>query len=589
MSVWQFIWVFIRRRWVSVLGIQILWLAWSVEHIAWPQIIRVIVDSLSSHVGPRELIWEQVGGVIMLACFLWLGIEVMMRLAGILSARILPKIEADARMAMFEHTMWQSHTYFTTNYPGALANKINDMPHSIGDIIVMCTGTFIPNFVTIVVITVLFVSMSPIFGILVCGWVMAHFGISIYTFKKSKMLSAVHAESRSNLTGTIVDVFMNNGLIRLFARSRHEISVVNNYQEDERNKNTAALMYVEKVKVVMGIICFLFIGVFLTSFEIYCYKEGMIDIGDIVFIFQGTTNVVMATWLAVMQLPQLFEAIGVAEQALSIMREVPQIRDVEGAIDVVVRKGDIEFKNVTFKYEGQSKLFDAQSLMIPSGQKVGLVGFSGGGKTTFVNLMLRYFDIQGGEILIDGNNIAHVTQESLRRSIAMIPQDAMMFHRSIKENIGYGNLEATEGEIIEAAKKARCHDFIMTLKEGYNTVVGDRGSKISGGQRQRIAIARAVLKKAPILIMDEATSALDSITENDIQESISEIAKGKTTIIIAHRLSTLMDVDRILVFKDGKIIEDGSHDELYEHKGHYRELWDMQVDGFIPDEDEEVA
>jgi ATP-binding cassette subfamily B protein len=307
-----------------------------------------------------------------------------------------------------------------------------------------------------------------------------------------------------------------------------------------------------------------------------------------IFTFQGAVNVTMIIWWAGMELPRLFQNIGVCQQALSIVETPIQIVDQRGAKDIVVTTGEIVFDNVTFRYEKGQDIFHEQSITIRPGQKVGLVGFSGGGKTTFVNLILRYFDIQGGKITIDGQNIAEVTQDSLRNQIAMIPQEAMMFHRTIMENIRYGDLNSSDAKVMEAAKKARCHEFIQKLKDKYETVSGDRGLKISGGQRQRIAIARAVLKQAPILIMDEATSALDSITENDIQEAINDISVGRTTLIIAHRLSTLADMDRILVFKEGKIVEDGTHDELYDLEGHYRELWDMQVDGFLPDDGDEV-
>jgi ATP-binding cassette subfamily B protein len=223
------------------------------------------------------------------------------------------------------------------------------------------------------------------------------------------------------------------------------------------------------------------------------------------------------------------------------------------------------------------------SVTIPAGQKVGLVGYSGNGKTTFANLILRLFDVTSGRILIDGQDIREVTQESLRAQISLIPQDPFLFHRTLLENIRYGRLDASEQDIITAAQKAHAHEFIAKLPQGYESLVGERGVKLSGGQRQRIAIARAILKNAPILILDEATSQLDSITESKIQDSLWQLMQDKTAIVIAHRLSTLLHMDRILVFGQGKIIEDGTHQDLLAKQGVYKTLWDMQVGGFLPD------
>ena len=239
--------------------------------------------------------------------------------------------------------------------------------------------------------------------------------------------------------------------------------------------------------------------------------------------------------------------------------------------------GKIAFDRVQFKYKKGQNLFVDKSVTIPGGAKVGLVGLSGSGKTTFVNLLLRFYDIDSGKITIDGQNIKEVSQESLRSQIAIIPQDPVLFHRSLMENIRYGRLDATDEEVISCAKKAHCHDFIQNLRDGYDSLVGERGVKLSGGQRQCIAIARALLKNAPILIFDEATSSLDSVTESYIQKSLPSLMEDKTTIMIAHRLSTLQYVDRILVFNEGKIVEDGAHSQLIALNGHFKTLWSMQA------------
>jgi len=261
-----------------------------------------------------------------------------------------------------------------------------------------------------------------------------------------------------------------------------------------------------------------------------------------------------------------------------------EIQDKPNAITLNCTQGQITFNQVKFHYKSTEPLFQNKSIEIQAGQKVGLVGYSGSGKSTFVNLILRLYDVTDGAILIDGQDIRDVTQDSLRENIAMIPQDPSLFHRSLMENIRYGRIDTTDEEVIEAAKKAHAHGFIEKLQQGYGSLVGERGVKLSGGQRQRIAIARAILKNAPILILDEATSQLDSVTENLIQESLWKLMQNKTTIVIAHRLSTLLHMDRILVFDKGKIVEDGTHSDLLARGGVYKNLWDAQVGGFLDDE-----
>jgi ATP-binding cassette subfamily B protein len=289
-------------------------------------------------------------------------------------------------------------------------------------------------------------------------------------------------------------------------------------------------------------------------------------------------------WYLASQFVTFAEELGKCKQALTIISALHDIRDEPNAQALEVTKGDIEFDDVTFHYDEGAHLFNNKNVLIQSGQKVGLVGLSGSGKSTFVNLILRLFDVESGKIRIDGQDIRKVTQESLREHIAMIPQDVSLFHRTLLENIRYGRTDATDEEVIQASKQAHCHEFISQLTEGYNALVGERGIKLSGGQRQRIAIARALLKNAPILILDEATSALDSLTEKLIQDSLHTLMQGRTTIVIAHRLSTLSEMDRILVFDNGQIVEDGTHADLIRAKGHYSRMWAMQAGGFLPEQ-----
>jgi ATP-binding cassette subfamily B protein len=291
--------------------------------------------------------------------------------------------------------------------------------------------------------------------------------------------------------------------------------------------------------------------------------------------------IVDCLWYLVQGVEECVELYGSVTQGLQTILAPPSIVDLPNAMPLAVSNGVIRFENVVFQYKSQEPLFNGLSITITAGQKVGLVGFSGSGKTTFINLILRIYDLSSGAIYIDDQNIADVTQESLRAAIGIVPQDPAFFNRSVMDNIRYGKPTASDDEVIEAAKKAHAHEFVVRMPQGYNAMIGERGAKLSGGQRQRLAIARAMLKNAPILILDEATSALDTVTEQKIQDALKILMEGKTVLAIAHRLSTIEAMDRILVFEKGTIVEDGSHQELITRDGVYARLWAMQSGGML--------
>jgi ATP-binding cassette subfamily B protein len=313
------------------------------------------------------------------------------------------------------------------------------------------------------------------------------------------------------------------------------------------------------------------------------YTQNLATIGDFAFVSSTFIGVIHNIWHLMDQYVRFSEMHGKCIQALDIM-SLHEIEDAANAADVLQFNGAITFKNVTFSHTDGEALFSNKSIEIPAKQKVGLVGFSGSGKSTFINLILRLYEIDRGEIMIDQHHIHDVKLASLRAAVSLIPQDPSLLNRSIKENIQYGCFSASDEQIIEASKLAHAHSFISDLPQGYDTVVGEKGAKLSGGQKQRIAIARAILKQAPILILDEATSALDSVTENFIQDSLNLLFKNRTTLVIAHRLSTLSMMDRILVFDKGEIVEDGNHIELLSLGGQYAKMWALQSGGFIQDQ-----
>lgn len=586
-TLFAFFWHFLKEHWILLLLIQIFSFAWSLDHTLWPYVIMTLIDTITAFAGDRANAWHALSVPIIMGLSLWITVEVFFRLAGILSAKVFPRLEANMRMSMFDYVIHHSHLYFSNQMAGTIANKISDMPQSMTRLFHQIIYLFMPVGLALIISTVLFARISPPFALILLTWITIHMTICIAFSKKCDEYSNIHAEARSNLSGKIVDCLTNSANVRLFARTRFEHDYLSLFQRDEMKKNFRSLWYIEKMKFALGIASFLGAGIALNWYMLYSWQQGNLTAGEVVFIFNTTWNITMMAWLAGLELPLLFKEIGICRQALTIIQDPHDLIDNPGAKSLQVKQGEIVFDHVTFRYLKHQNLFEHKTITIEAGQKVGLVGFSGSGKSTFANLILRSYDVQGGQILIDGQDISKVTQDSLREQISMIPQDPSLFHRSLMENIRYGRLDASDEEVIEASKKAHCHEFIMKMPEKYDSPVGERGVKLSGGQRQRIAIARAILKNAPIIILDEATSALDSVTEKEIQEGLEHLMHNHTTLVIAHRLSTLSGMDRILVFKEGKVVEDGTHAELIQSHGHYARMWDMQAGGFLPDISEE--
>lgn len=421
-------------------------------------------------------------------------------------------------------------------------------------------------------------------------WITVIFGImfvsrlvySLLMMKPVKKAAEESSAASSGLAGHLVDSLSNSFIVRLFAGAKSE----EKHLQPVRNKEVKARIFSGYMqRWFWAPFAFLwdigYGGILLIA--LYLFAKGDMAVSEIVFAITMYSNVTMAIANLVSTIPALIENIGFATKSYKEVSEPIRILDDPDAKDLIVSHGKIEFKNVWFKYKRKWILQDF-NLIIKPGEKVGLVGGSGAGKTTLVNLLMRFYDINKGQILIDGQDIKKVTQDSLRRSIGYIPQEPTLFDRTLRENIAYGRQDATDKEIRNAAKKAAADSFIMQADKKYDTLVGERGIKLSGGQRQRIVIARAFLKDAPLLVLDEATSALDSETEVAIQESFDRLATGKTTVAIAHRLSTLRNMDRIVVMKQGKVIEEGSHQSLLRKKGEYARLWNLQSGGFLQEE-----
>jgi len=471
-------------------------------------------------------------------------------------------------------------TQFQQEYnPGFLNSKITDLHEGIDQLFLSMYGRILPNLLILIFATISLYLLSPLFAvfllvnisILLTGIFLSRRGLLV-GYSKAYLVG-------SNLAGRIINVLQQLTCIHLFSGKKHEIKGLNKSFVDVIKTHESIMFIFLRMFLCLDVAHF---GLTISQFTYLTYglTKGFFTLKEFTIILFQTNIIFNNLWEVVLAIPDMFGQYQKIGNALEVLHQPVLDVDSKDATKLIVNSGEIVFDQVDFAYPTQDQNFYNQlSVRIAPGQKIGLVGHSGSGKSTFINLILRRFRVKNGSIKIDGQNIDSVTHKSIYQNVALIPQDPMLFDRSIFENIQYGDFHASKEQVIEAAKKADAHDFIMSLKDGYDS----NASSLSGGQKQRIAIARAILKDAPIMILDEATSQLDYKTENSIQYNLAELTANKTTIIIAHRLSTVKDVDIIYVFDNGAIVESGSHAQLLEKKGAYHDLCSAQVNGYLPD------
>lgn len=581
-SIFSFIFYFVRQQWIKFSILIFSSIIWALSDSIYPYFLKRIVNTLQFYQGDRAGIYAAVSGVLFLLVLFWVTSEVFNRIEGIVQIYTFPRFRANIRESVFDYVKSHSHEYFSSNFAGNIAKNLADLPTSCQSIMEIVCLQFVTAATGAVAVLIMMWLTKPLFAIILLVWLGIHFSITFLLMRYGNRLWEVHSNSVSGLSGKIVDVFSNMLNVRLFARGPYESSYLKKYQEDEIAKAKKAMWVSEIMRIGLGLNgLFLIFGMIFTL--LHGWVHHSVTLGDFTQVAMQSFWLLGWVWFTSFQMSVFAREQGTIGNALSLVRKGHDIVNKKDAHSISIPHGEIRFDDVTFAYQKNRNVFQNLNIQIHAGEKIGLVGFSGSGKSTLVNLILRFYDLQSGRILIDGIDIANVTQDSLRSQIAMIPQDPALFHRTLMENIRYGRLDATDEEVIEASKLAHCHEFIEKLDEGYQALVGERGIKLSGGQRQRIAIARAILKNAPILILDEATSSLDSVTEKLIQESLHHLMQDRTTIVVAHRLSTLADMDRILVFHKGSVIEEGSKKNLLKAKGHFAMLWNMQTDGFLPD------
>lgn len=590
-SLMAFIWYFLRQVKVLYVSMLVLEGLLAISVAVSPWYVGRLIDILSqSGTTPQ---WHMSG----LIPHLWLGLVLygIVQLGSIVPLRISyglfwgPRFAYMVRRQAHHYTLRHSMSFFHNDFAGRIGNKTMESAAAMRNVLRSASGA-IWYIVIFVLIALGFVGNAhPLLLIPIVTWLALYVTILVYFVPKIKQRSYEGSEIHSHLVGRVIDAYTNIGIVKLFARTNHEDTYTLTGVNDCVAAATRTITLVTVMQVCLDILNFLLIATTGVLGITLCIN-GAISVGTIVMVLPLVVQFTRQSGWIMNEVTAIFEDLGRVEEGMTTIAKPHGITDVPNAKPLKVKHSDISLNKVAFHYGKEEGVIGNLSLTIPAGQKVGIVGRSGAGKSTLVNLLLRYYDVESGTITVAGQNIAHVTQESLRQAIGVVTQDSALLHRSLLDNIRYGRPDTTMEEVVAAAKLANAHDFILTLEDkhgrtGYEALVGERGVKLSGGQRQRIALARVILENAPILILDEATSALDSETEVAIQKSLETLMDGKTVIAIAHRLSTLLQMDRIIVMDQGQIVEDGTHAELLAKGGIYADLWLHQSGGFLLEEE----
>lgn len=544
-----------------------------------PLLYKKIIDLISGNVPTVTLAGELGHIIVLVACNIF-GYQIFYRLGDYSVAYFEANVIRELHNFSFARLLEHSYKFFSNNFAGSLVSKTKRFASSFEKITDIVSFNFWFTSVHLGGVLVILFINAPIIGVMFIVWAVIYIVITALFIRQKIKYDLIEAAADSRVTGHFADAFTSILNIKIFSGRDEEKKSFQNVTADEYTKRFKAWKVANFQNTIQGfLMAILQIAVLYVMVNLWL--KGSITTGMVVLIQIYMFGAFDHLWDLGKGLVKLFKSVADAQEMVDIFEEKPDIIDPENSETCHISEGEIKFQNVSFEYVKDFGVFENFNLTIHPGEKVGLVGHSGSGKSTIVKMLLRFVDVNGGEILIDEQNISKIKQEDLRGHISYVPQEPILFHRSIAENIGYSKPGATKEEIVRAAEQAHAHKFILNLPHGYDTLVGERGIKLSGGERQRIAIARAMLKDAPILLLDEATSSLDSVSENYIQDAFNELMKGKTTVVIAHRLSTIQKMDRIIVLDQGAIVEEGTHKELLEKKGFYATLWNHQTGGFL--------
>ncbi|GAA0828571.1 ABC transporter ATP-binding protein [Marinomonas arenicola] len=539
---------------------------------------------------PTTFLSEEGGRLLGMALIVLLVMPLVTFLhSAIIHQTLLGNYPMRIRWLAHRYVLKQSVTFFQDDFAGRVATKVMQTSLAVRESVMKLLDVLVYIVVYFASMLVLIAKADYRLMLPMLVWLGIYIALQFYFVPKLKRVSTKQADARSTMTGRIVDSYTNVSTVKLFSHTQREAS----YAKEGMDGFLKTVH--QQMRLVTGLnvgvqVCNYLLAFSVAGVAILLWTYGQISVGAIAIAVSLSLRVNgMAQWI-MWEVSALFENIGMVTDGMKTLSKPLQIQDKKGAQPLTVKQGDIRFEQVHFHYGRQdSKVIENLSLAIKAGEKIGVVGRSGAGKSTIVNLLMRFHDIESGRILIDGQDISQVQQDTLRANIGMVTQDTSLLHRTVRDNLLYGRPDASEEDMIAAAKKAEAHEFIQTLTDpygnrGYDAMVGERGIKLSGGQRQRIAIARVLLKDAPLLILDEATSALDSEVEAAIQESLYRLMEGKTVIAIAHRLSTIAAMDRLIVLDKGVIAEQGTHDELIQQGGIYAKLWAHQTGGFLAED-----
>ncbi len=548
--------------------------------ILLPFYFKKIIDILARPDITRTVLSQELFKLVFVIVGLNIFSVIIVRIGKFLFMNFEINVIRDLRNFSFQKIEQNSYTFFANTFAGSLVTKSRRFVGAFENMFDVFIYNFLIFFVILAGVFTVLTQESRLISLIFLVWTVLHIGMVAFFVKRKITYDLLEAEQDSKISGRLADVFSNISAVKFFSARKNEISAFGEYTEEGVKRSRRAWFFGGKIDVFQGILVVIFQSIAFYAM-ITLWLGGKISTGTVVLTQTYLIIVLEKLWDFGNALTKFMKSASDMKEMVDIFEITPDVLDPENPEESKMRDGHIVFKNVSFRYALGGGVLENFNLEIRPGERVGIVGHSGAGKSTITKLLLRFNDVAEGAITIDGQDIRNVTQDDLRRVISYVPQEPILFHRSIRENISYGKLDASEAEISEVAKKAHAHEFISGLPYDYDTLVGERGVKLSGGERQRVAIARAMLKNSPILVLDEATSSLDSVSERYIQDSFSELMKGKTTIVVAHRLSTIQKMDRIIVLDRGRIVEEGSHRELLGKGGTYSNLWNHQTGGFL--------
>jgi len=568
-----------KRKWIFYLILVVFSIRIFFDQIVVPLYFKKIIDIFSKGIRDPAIVSHDIFRLL----FIIIGIHFSLFFIARTIKFIIFKFEIDVihdlRDFAFQKIEQNSQTFFANTFAGSLVTKARRFVGGFETIFDIFLYSFLKFSIILAGVFIVLIYQSPIISLVFGIWIIIHISIVFFLVKKKVSYDLLEAEQDSRISGRLADVFSNILAVKFFSARNREIGSFGEYTNEGARRSKKAWFMAGTIDLIQHLLIISVQSVTL-YLMIVLWLQGKISVGTVVLIETYMVIVSNNLWDFGNSITKFMKSVADMKEMVDIFEIIPDILDPKNPEKLKIQEGNIIFKNVSFKYQLGEEVLSNFNLDIKPGERVGIVGHSGAGKSTITKLLLRFNDISNGEVLIDGQDIRNITQDDLRSVISYVPQEPILFHRPIKENINYGKSNATDEEIINVAKKAHAHEFISKLPKGYDTLVGERGIKLSGGERQRVAIARAMLKDSPILMLDEATSSLD-ISESYIQEAFGELMKGKTTLVIAHRLSTVQKMDRIIVLDKGKIVEEGTHKELLEKKGFYADLWEHQTGGFL--------